>query len=96
MTHEHKKHGPYKPAPIKKAMGKKTIYCQVPAELHDVARKVALDNGMTVTGLVTAYFQYLRALNFRRRVPLNKWSKHDFYPDGGNGEDDAEDDDGEG
>lgn len=50
-----------------KAKGTKTLIVRVPAELHDMLRRLAVEMDVTITHLILQYLRYLRAKDHRER-----------------------------
>lgn len=62
--------------------GKKALNIDLPIELHDILKKVAIENGLTVTAVIVQYIQYLRQKRYNQRKALNGKSKANFTLDG--------------
>lgn len=50
-----------------KSRGSKTLIVRVPAELHDMLKKLASQMNVTITYLIVNYLRYLKNKDYRER-----------------------------
>lgn len=64
-----------------KEEGKKVINVKVPTSLYIMLKKMAIDNGITITYILVSYLRYLRKINYAKRRALDEHSRITFKVD---------------
>lgn len=63
--------------------GKLKLNMNIPAELHIMLRKLAIEKRLTATAIIVQYLQYLQAQHYKQRDALNENSPKTFKLDDG-------------
>ncbi len=66
---------------LKKKTGNKALMIRIPADLHDVLKRLALDNETSATHIITEYLRFLQKQPHRIRKVLNEDSETDYKLD---------------
>jgi hypothetical protein len=70
--------------PLKKNIGVKALMLRIPADLHEMLKRMAVDNDTSVTHIITDYLRWLQKQPIKRRKPINEDSITDYELDVGN------------
>lgn len=63
---------------IKKKQGMRALNIAVPADLHDMLKRLAIEEDLTATSIIIQYLQYLQKKHYSHRKVLNEQSDSDF------------------
>jgi hypothetical protein len=64
---------------LKGHQGFKILHARIPAALHTLARKIALDHGTTLTAMIVDYILFLKKKHPSYRRPLDERDPKDAY-----------------
>lgn len=71
---------------MNKKQGVKALYIRIPADLHEMLAKLAIDTGLSSQEIIVRYLKYLKKFHAKKREPLNDKRKGDFSLDAGESE----------
>lgn len=64
-----------------KKQGVKALYIRIPADLHEMLAKLAIDTGLSSQEIIVRYLKYLKKYHAKQRTPLDDEQKGDFTLD---------------